>query len=245
MATVTMVTVVMAIAAMMTEVNRKLRHEYKHQITPAEDLVLSRKLEMLLKRDSHAGNDGSYTITSLYFDTPYDEALREKTAGINFREKFRLRYYGDDVTFIRLEKKYKINGLCGKKSAVLSKEDVEKLLMGDVSFLLSSDDGLKKEFYGKWNGKLLRPKVIVRYEREAFAYIPGNVRVTFDRNVRTALTNTDFLNPVCPFVSAGDATTILEVKYDAFLPEFIRNVIQLKDRSAAACSKYAICRRYE
>lgn len=241
---VTAATAIMAIAAMMTEGKKTLRHEYKHQITSQEDLVLSHKLGVLLQRDKHAGDDGSYTITSLYFDTPYDEALREKTAGVNVREKFRLRYYGDDVSFIRLEKKYKINGLCGKKSAVLTKEEVMRLLAGDVSFLLG-DDPLKQEFYAKWNGKLLRPKVIVRYEREAFVYGPGNVRVTFDRHVCTAMRSTDFLNPKCVYIPAGEGITILEVKYDAFLPEIIRNIVQMNDRTSAAYSKYAISRRYE
>lgn len=230
---------------MMTEDRRKLRHEYKHQIAPWEDLVLSRKLGLLLERDKHAGSDGSYTITSLYFDTPYDEALREKTAGVNVREKFRLRYYGDDVTFIRLEKKYKINGLCGKKSAVLSKDEAEKLINGDVSFLLQKEETLLQEFYVKWHGKQLRPKVIVRYEREVYVYGPGNVRITFDRNIRTALMRADFLNPACVYIPAGESTTVLEVKYDAFLPEWIRDIVQLKDRRASACSKYALSRRYE
>lgn len=235
----------MVIAAMMTEGKKKLRHEYKHQITPQEDLVLSHKLGKLFMQDKHAGEDGSYTITSLYFETPYDEALREKTAGVNVREKFRLRYYGDDMSFIRLEKKYKINGLCGKKSAVLTSEEVMRLLNGDVSFLLEKEEPVLQEFYVKWHGKMLRPKVIVRYEREAYVYGPGNVRVTFDRHIRTALRSTDFLNPACIYIPTGDGITILEVKYDAFLPEVIRNIVQMNNRTASAYSKYAISRRYE
>ena len=48
----------------------------------------------LFPHDPHAGADGTYRVTSLYFDTPYDSALREKLDGVNRREKFRLRYYG-------------------------------------------------------------------------------------------------------------------------------------------------------
>ncbi len=81
----------------------KLRHEQKHQISRTEDLVLAGRLSKLFRRDSHAGPDGSYRVTSLYFDTPDDRALREKTEGFSRREKFRLRYYGTDFSFIRLE----------------------------------------------------------------------------------------------------------------------------------------------
>ena len=60
--------------------------------------------------------DGSYRVTSLYFDTPYDTALREKLDGVDRREKFRLRYYGELPGFLKLEKKFKVDGLCGKRS---------------------------------------------------------------------------------------------------------------------------------
>ena len=109
-----------------------MRHECKHQISPPEDLVLSGRLRRLFAHDAHAGPDGSYRVTSLYFDTPYDAALREKLDGVDRREKFRLRYYGDDPAWLKLEKKFKVNGLCGKRSARLSREEGERLLAGDA-----------------------------------------------------------------------------------------------------------------
>ena len=89
----------------------QLRHELKHQISPQEDLVLTGRLRRLFPHDAHAGPEGSYQVTSLYFDTPYDAALREKLDGVNRREKFRLRYYGAAPSFLKLEKKFKLNGL--------------------------------------------------------------------------------------------------------------------------------------
>ena len=80
----------------------RLRHEVKHQISPQEDLVLASRLGKLFPRDGHAGPDGSYRVTSLYFDTPYDTALREKLDGVDRREKFRLRYYGERPDFLKL-----------------------------------------------------------------------------------------------------------------------------------------------
>ena len=88
----------------------RLRHEVKHQLSPPEALVLTSRLQKLFPRDGHAGPDGSYRVTSLYFDTPYDTALREKLDGVDRREKFRLRYYGERPDFLKLEKKWKVNG---------------------------------------------------------------------------------------------------------------------------------------
>ena len=139
-----------------------LRHEWKHQINPQEDLVLSQRLGKLFPRDANAGPDGAYRVTSLYFDTPYDSALREKLDGVNRREKFRLRYYGSDLSFLRLEKKYKVNGLCGKRSARLTREQAERLLRGDARFLLDTGEALLLELYSKIQGHGLRPNTIVR-----------------------------------------------------------------------------------
>ena len=222
-----------------------LRHEFKHQISPGEDLVLSQRLRKLFPHDKYAGPGGSYRITSLYFDTPYDSAYREKLDGVDNREKFRLRYYGTDTSFIRLEKKFKRKGLCGKRSASLIQDQAEKILRGDYEFLLKSADPLLIELYSKIRGKGLRPKTIVCYDREAFVYAPGNVRITLDRNLYTGLGSIDFLNTEIKGIKAMDSSRVLEVKYDEFLPELVRMAVQVPGRQAGACSKYALCRRFD
>ena len=187
----------MGIPIMTTKPRRAipLRHELKHQINLREDLVLSQRLKKLFPHDKNAGPDGTYRVTSLYFDTPYDSALREKIDGVNRREKFRLRYYGADTSFIRLEKKYKIERPVRQAQRPDDAEQVQRLLSGSYEFLLDSGEPLFIELYSKIKGKGLRPKTIVRYDREAFLYAPGNVRITLDRDIRTGLGNVDFLNP--------------------------------------------------
>lgn len=84
----------------------KPRHEWKHEITAADRLILASRLSAVARRDSH-GQNGRYEIRSLYFDDPKDTALREKIDGVSRREKFRIRYYGGDASYICLEKKSK------------------------------------------------------------------------------------------------------------------------------------------
>lgn len=81
----------------------KLRHEFKHSINPQDDLILASRLRKLFPHDANADSHGSFRVSSLYFDTPYDKALRQKLDGVNQREKFRLRYYGTDTSFIRMQ----------------------------------------------------------------------------------------------------------------------------------------------
>ena len=75
-------------------------------------------------------------------------------------------------------------------------------------------------------------------------YAPGNVRVTLDYNIRTGLLCTDFLNPDCITIPAGAGETIMEVKWDEYLPSVIRDAVQLGSRQLSAFSKYAACRMY-
>ena len=223
----------------------RLRHELKHSINHLDDLVLSARLRRLFDHDAHADSRGVYRVSSLYFDTPGDRALRQKIDGVDRREKFRLRYYGEEPAFFRLEKKCKVNGLCGKRSARLGAGAARRLLAGDTDFLLESGDPLLIEFYSKLRGELLAPRTIVTYAREAFVYEPGNVRITIDRDLRTGLASTDFLNAGLWHAPVSDGLAVLEVKYDAFLPELARLAVQLPNRRMSAFSKYAACRRYD
>ena len=78
----------------------KQRHELKFELPPHEALLLAKRLGMLFPRDEHAGPDGRYTVRSLYFDTPFDDALREKHEGFTSRAKWRMRAYGTEARFM-------------------------------------------------------------------------------------------------------------------------------------------------
>ena len=212
-------------------------------INHCDMMILRQRLGVVAHRDPHAV-DGKYEIRSFYFDNADDKALREKIDGINIREKFRIRYYNGDTSVIHLEKKSKINGLCQKNSTLLMKEQVQLLLDGDYEWMPGNGDALIGELYSKMMCQGLRPKTIVDYTREPFVFAPGNVRITLDYNIRTGLHCTDFLNADCITVPAGDAAIILEVKWDEYLPDIIRDAIQLENRQVSAFSKYAACRIY-
>lgn len=223
----------------------KYRHEVKHFVNLLDYLVISGKLKQVMTLDKNAGNNKEYKIRSLYFDNLQDKVLREKINGTNRREKFRIRFYNDDHTFIRLEKKIKHNGLCAKLSEPITKEECISLLNGDIAFLRASGKDLFIELYTKMKHELLKPKTIVDYTREAYMYKHGNVRVTFDKSIRTGIYNKNFFDKDLPTVQAVDSGLIvLEVKYDEFLPEIIQDLLQTNDRRAEAISKYAASRIY-
>jgi hypothetical protein len=223
----------------------KFRHETKHIITYSDYLSVRSRLKLLAKCDQNVGPSGKYRIRSLYFDNYNDKALREKIDGVNQREKFRIRYYNEDTSFIRLERKSKYNGLSNKIAASITKEEVNRILDGDYEFLKESKQALLIDLYTKMQNQLLRPKVIVEYEREPFVYTIGNVRITFDMNIKTGLYSKEFFRQDIPLLNAQENNLIvMEVKYDEFIPEIIKLCIQVNERQNSAMSKYAICRRF-
>jgi len=221
----------------------RYRHEWKHEISWSDLMTIRQRLLAVAEPDPHA-TDGKYLIRSLYFDNDRNKALREKIDGVNMREKFRLRYYNGDPSAIHLEKKSKRNGLGTKYSADLTAEDAQRIINGDVDWMRSCDRPLVQELYCKMRYQGLKPKTIVEYTREPFIFRPGNVRVTFDYDIRTGLSCLDFLNPDSVTVPAGDAGIILEVKWDEFLPDIIRDAVWIPGRRETAFSKYAQSRIY-
>ena len=228
------------------ELTGSYRHELKYQISPADALALRQRLRAVMKRDPHTGADGLYTIRSVYFDNYRDKALREKIDGVQRREKFRIRYYNDDFSFITLEKKIKHNDLCMKLDAPLTAEEYRRILQSPGAWMLEHSQPLVRELYCKMNMQQLRPRVLVSYVREPYIYDAGNVRVTFDSHIRTSLFQRDFSSGAIPDICATDAPgdMILEVKFDAFLPEVIRCLLQTGGLRQQAFSKYGACRRF-
>ena len=220
------------------------RHEFKLAINLSDYFEIRQRLRAVARYDAHSNPGGWYKIRSLYFDNIHDKALKEKIDGVNNREKFRIRYYNDDPSFIKLEKKSKINGLCQKTAAIITKEQCSRLLEGDTAWMRESDNGLFVELYAKLQYQQLRPKTIVDYIREPFTYPAGNVRVTLDRQISSGLFSQNLFDYTLPTVKPDQNAIILEIKYDSFIPDIINDITQIKNRLPAAFSKYAACRMY-
>ena len=221
-----------------------MRHELKYIINKSDYFVLKSRLSALFQRDRHATAHGEYRVRSLYFDDPYDSALLDKINGVDYREKFRIRVYDEDYSFIRLEKKIKRGGMGTKSSTRLTRRQADSILKGDTGWMRSSGDTLLVELYSKMQGNLLRPKTIVEYIREPFVFAPGNVRITLDREIKTGGYNLNFFEKP-PLLHTNEAFAIAEVKYDRYLPEIVSMAIGMTGRPASAFSKYAVCRKFD
>lgn len=220
------------------------RHEWKHIITYADCIAIRQRMRAVGKPDRN-GTEGRYFIRSLYFDNLQDKALREKLDGVSRREKFRIRLYDLDASVIHLECKRKLGGLGHKDQCSLTTDEVRAILAGNIGWMAQDGRELVRELYCKMRIQGLQPRTLVDYDREAYLYAPGNVRITLDSNIRTGLRCTDLLDPHCPTVPVPGDPILLEVKWDAWLPDIIRDAVQLGSIRTTAFSKYAACRMYD
>lgn len=223
------------------------RHELKYYINYRDYVVLRNALKASMSLDANAGDDGMYHIRSLYFDDMYETGVKQKIAGTDDRCKYRIRIYDFSDGVIKFEKKIKQGQYIAKQSISLTRAEYESIIAGDYEFLLTRKQPLAGEIYTKMKNDMLRPRVLVDYQREAYVYPFENVRITFDKNLRGGLTMSDIFNEHAPTMPMFDqGLMVLEVKFNKFLPECIKcvlNSISTADRSAI--SKYIICRKFD
>ena len=226
--------------------NMPLRHELKYNITPAELTVLRGILSPLLTPDRNGDENNEYYIRSLYFDTYDDQALEEKIAGVGMRKKYRIRIYNFSDRVIKLECKHKLGELISKQSVSIPRDLADQLIAGDPEGLQRMKHPLLHDVYREMKLRLLRPAVIVDYVREAYIHEAEEVRITFDKQLRTGLFSSDMFNAALPtYPVFDDPVEILEVKYDEFLPSYLQTVLSGITAQRSAVSKYVWCRRYE
>ena len=224
----------------------RVRHELKYYINYGEYVHLSRTFDLCLDRDPSGNEHNEYAVRSLYFDTVFDDFLYEKIAGVELRKKYRIRIYNFRDNTIKLESKSKYGDLISKQSVEIPRELADQLIACDPSGLERTSVPLLHEIFREMKTRLLRPVVIVDYVREAYTHPAEEVRVTFDKKLRTGLLSSELFDPYLPTVPPLDNDLlVLEVKYNRVLPDMVQRLLTGISASRSAISKYVICRRFE
>ena len=193
-----------------------------------------------MELDPHTPDNGRYLIHSLYFDDYKDTSVYTTNSGLSKRFKWRIRYYGDDLTYLILERKEKVDGRCHKKSCKLTLEEYEKIVSGNITELVyDTEKHLIKELARDMLIYDYRPKVIIDYERIAYVEEITNVRITFDMKISSSYELDHFLDgDYTKFYVQRSGENVLEVKFDEILPSYIRNIVESYGFIQTSFSKY-------
>ena len=222
---------------------RQMRHEVKFYLSFPDYVSLSMLMSGLLPKDKHGDANNNYYIRSLYFDDAYDSAFEDKVNGVQRRDKYRIRYYNFNPEDMVLECKHKDDYYVAKDSVRISRDMADKLIACDADGLEHAKAPLLRDMFRLIKTKGLHPVVLVDYLREAYVHPVENIRITFDKNLRSGIYATDIYNSRLPLISPLERDyTILEVKYDNFLPLYLREVLSTVPSLRMAISKYELCR---
>lgn len=237
------------------------RVERKYLCSDYDILVLKQRLSAVLPTDSHQEKE-CYRVRSVYLDTYDDDCFNENENGVDERRKYRIRTYPWSDEKFNFEIKEKKNGKTKKDVFPVTAAECEELLRGEpLTFAHGEGEGRPgSERAGDYGAKSaagarnraallmrtasLHPVVIVDYERSAFVYPIGNVRITFDRNIAASDCVENFMDgrlslvPVLP-----EHMHLLEVKYDELLPDCIAELLDIGNLRRVTFSKYSICRQ--
>ena len=221
----------------------KYRTEWKYIANDHDLQILEQKIRAILRYDENASGS-IYGIHSLYFDDYRNSCAFDNDAGSSQRCKWRIRYYDDDSSFMKLERKQKNLDLCYKESCPITVSEYDLIISNDVyGLLLSARQKLLKEFCLDIINKKCVPKVIVDYERTALIEPISNVRITFDKNICGSLAAAEFREGSYlkyPLQERGQH--ILEVKFDDVLPGYLEQLLHSADLQRNTFSKYYLGR---
>ena len=226
--------------------DKMFRNENKYMISFAQEEYLKMHLQELCESDSHTDVTNRYYIRSLYFDDYDSSAYSDNARGVDNRTKYRIRIYNCDSSVIHLECKQKVNGKIHKEKAVITREFCQKLMEDRGEELeYPTANLLINRFLYLYHTQYLRPRVIVEYEREPYVHPDGDVRITIDRNISFSedvehfFEKDIFMQPILP-----TGQNLLEVKYTEFLPEFIKDTLDIKHMQRITFSKYYLCEKF-
>ena len=223
----------------------RYRHEYKYLCNAMQNAVLKTRIKALLKPDIHTEAAGAYRIRSLYFDSLEDGCYYDNENGVGERDKYRIRIYNEEISYIVLEKKSKSRQMTRKQSCRID-ENICRSLMTGQHVRISEDMSQEgKKLLSEMQNKNMRPAVIVEYVRYPFVEKSGNVRITFDENISSSNEIDNFLKEeisVRPVLASG--MSVLEIKWDEFLPDYIKHQLQISSLQWSSFSKYYLCRKY-
>lgn len=219
-----------------------MRNELKFYISPADHRILLSRLSALLPPDENMRGKAYYTVRSLYFDDPASSAYFDKIYGTEKRAKYRIRFYNEDLSYLRLEKKEKIGKMTRKTVEKITQDEARSLLSQNVDSFSSS--GLLGEIKRKIHFEAFRPLLFVDYRRSAFCYPAGNVRITLDTSLKGNRFRGELMDDFALHSVPTATDFILEIKFDSFLPGHIAELFSDIPKVSSAISKFCLVREY-
>ncbi len=214
------------------------RYEYKYLIT------LKQKEELLELMNQYMLPDiyGRSNICNIYYDTPDYLLIRRSLEHGIYKEKLRIRSYGqatdDSEVFIELKKKYQ--HIVYKRRMATTNNQAMKYLSKHNHLI--EDSQINKEIdYALNYYEDLRPSVYISYEREAFyGKEDHEFRLTFDQNILFRNVEMNLCSEIYGMPILNDDEVLMEIKIGNAMPLWLSHFLSSHKIYRTSFSKYGL-----
>lgn len=211
------------------------RYEKKYMLTRQQYEAIRQRMEPYMEKDQY----GLHTIRNIYYDTEDDELIRTSLEKPKYKEKFRVRCYGEPNAesdyFLEIKKKYK--GIVNKRRIVMKPQEAKAYLENGEKPREQSQ--IFREVDYVWNHYQLMPKVYLAYDRIAlFGKEDAEFRVTFDQNIRSRDFDLLLEKDTDTTKLLKDGYYLMEVKISNAMPLWFVKVLTELEIHSTSFSKY-------
>ncbi len=212
------------------------RSEIKYKLTKSQHALLYETMKNYMQQDEY----GRHKISNIYFDTRDYKIIRHSIEKPKYKEKLRLRIYGEpkdeSPAFIELKKKY--DGIVYKRRILSSQNDACEYLISNKPLEENSQIKSEIDYFLKTSGELL-PRVYLSYEREAyFCKADENLRMTFDFNIKMRDSDVSLLSSEKDVDVLDKNYVLMEVKTLNGLPFWLVDFLSENKIYKTSFSKY-------
>ena len=211
------------------------RKEQKYLLTVSQRQAFIDLMERHMKPDKFPCS----SIRNIYYDTPDHRLIRRSLEKPVYKEKLRLRCYGDPAqggdVFLEMKKKYK--GVVYKRRVAMT-VDAAVGYMADPAARLDAGQIGREIDYFKQFYENLQPAVYLSYERLSWKGIGSDLRVTMDWDVcfRTDALDLRAMPGGRQLIEPGEA--LVEIKSATAMPLWLVEFLSENQIRQRSFSKY-------
>ena len=212
------------------------RYEIKYMLTLEQKEKILAAMKDYMSLDKY----GRSSIRNIYFDTDNYRLIRRSIEKPIYKEKLRIRSYGeateDSRVFVELKKKY--DGVVYKRRIALPYNSSLEWTSGNAPCPFDTQISREIDYFLGYYGAL-RPAAFLSYEREAYyENSGGSFRVTFDDNILFRTDNLSLVSENYGHSLLDDGKVLMELKCSGGIPLWLVKTLSQEKIYKTSFSKY-------
>lgn len=211
------------------------RREQKYLLDQRQTAAFQEAMAEFMEPDQYATS----AIRNIYYDTPDYRLIRRSLEKPEYKEKLRLRSYGDasenSKVFLEMKKKY--DGVVYKRRISLKEQTAMDYMADPQKKLDDGQIGREIDYFKAFYAELF-PAVYLSYDRHSWRSHDGTLRITMDHNIQYRTTDVDLKIPPAGEQLLQPGQTLVEIKSPYSIPLWLVKALSANNIQQVSYSKY-------